>query len=66
MNVNFKQLLLLVVIGFLSAARTDLNAYHKNPELHFDWKLAASRWLVGAIIGAFGSMTIDATQLNLQ
>jgi hypothetical protein len=49
--------------GFLAATSVDLDAFikarAKDPELKFDWVLAVSRWVQGAIAGALPGLGVS-------
>lgn len=54
--MNWQFVLAGALGGFLSATSIDLDAFikarTKDPKLKFDWVLAVSRWIQGAIAGA--------------
>lgn len=58
--MNIKLILLSAFGGALAAFKTDVDAYKAHPDPKFDWKVAASRWLQGAIAGALAGAGFGA------
>ncbi len=53
------------VAGALSAAWIDFAAFRSwksfDDVWHYDWRLAAFRWLQGAVVGAVTALGVDLT-----
>jgi hypothetical protein len=47
-------------LGFGSALVFDLQKWSEQPGASYNWKLAAIRWLKGAVTGAAGALGVSA------
>jgi hypothetical protein len=47
------------VIGLLGAVMFDLQKWNESVGFSFDWKVAAVRWLKGAVTGAAGALGLS-------
>ena len=56
---NFEVILVASIVGFAFAVGLDLHAWKLNPG-DFNWKLAAQRWVAGAIGGAIAVILAQA------
>jgi hypothetical protein len=60
MNIIVKNVIVGAFSGLLSAIMVDLNAWKLSPNPDFDFKLAAKRWLAGAVSGAAAALGFGA------
>ena len=61
MNPLLKRIVVGAASGFTSAFLIDLNAWSRAGAKGFDWKLAASRWLAGAVGGVVTGLGLGAS-----
>jgi hypothetical protein len=63
MNINLNTILAGALAGFAGAAKTDLAVFFARPEklAKFNWRLAGTRYAVGAVTGALAVLGVGAT-----
>lgn len=59
--MDYKKILAGAFSGFVAAALVDIHAWSKT-EGPFGWKLAAKRWIAGAVSGAAAAIGIASVQ----
>jgi hypothetical protein len=57
--MDWKKIAGYAIAGFLAAVLVDLRTWLRTePREQFDWKLAATRWVEGAVSGAMVGMGV--------
>ena len=60
MNIIVKNVIAGAFSGLLSAMMVDLDKWKTSVDAQFDFKLAAKRWLAGAVSGAAAALGFGA------
>lgn len=60
MNIIVKNIIVGAFSGLLSAIMVDLDKWKTSVDAQFDFKLAAKRWLAGAVSGAAAALGFGA------